>query len=89
MNFIEAVHLRVMLNFIPDMIKYNITLTSTVIDRRTRQILKNIPRVAATKSTEYNIISKSIFLRIIIRKFMKIRELFHVKRMQKCQNQHV
>ena len=56
-----------------------ITLTSTVIDRRTRQILKNIPRVAATKSTEYNIISKSIFLRIIIRKFMKIRELFHVK----------
>ena len=29
--------------------------------------------------TEYYIISKLIFLRIIIQKFMKIRQLFHVK----------
>ena len=35
-------------------------------------------RVAAN-ITEYHIISKLIFLRIIIKKFMKIRQLFHVK----------
>ena len=37
----------------------------------------------AANITEYNIISKLIFLRIIISKFMKIMQLFHVK------NQHV
>ena len=35
-------------------------------------------RVAAN-ITEYHIISKLIFLRIIIPKFMMIRQLFHVK----------
>ena len=33
----------------------------------------------AKNNTEYNIISKLIFLRIIIQKFMKIRQLFHVQ----------
>ena len=33
----------------------------------------------ATNTTEYNIISKLIFLRIIIPKFMMIGQLFHVK----------
>ena len=37
----------------------------------------------ATNITEYHIISK--FLRIIIPKFMKISQSFHVK----CQNLHV
>ena len=35
-------------------------------------------RVAAN-ITEYHIISKVIFLRITIQKFMKIRQLFHVE----------
>ena len=39
--------------------------------------------------TEYHIISKLIFLRIIIPKFMKIRQLFHVKNVSKnAKNQH-
>ena len=33
----------------------------------------------AANITEYNIILKLIFLRIIIQKFMKIRQLFHVQ----------
>ncbi len=36
--------------------------------------------------TEYHIISKLIFLRIIIPKFMKIRQLFHFKMYVKCTN---
>ena len=39
--------------------------------------------------TEYHNISKLIFLRIIIPKFMKKRQLFHVKMYVKCQNQQV
>ena len=35
--------------------------------------------------TEYHNISKLIFLRIIIAKFMKKRQLFHVKMYLKCQ----
>ena len=38
----------------------------------------DIYRVAAN-ITEYHIISKIIFLRIVIPKFMKIRQLLHVK----------
>ncbi len=34
--------------------------------------------------TEYHIISKLIFIRISIPKFMKIRQLFHVKNVCKC-----
>ena len=41
-------------------------------------------RVAAN-ITEYYIISKSIILRIIIPKFMMIRQSFHVKNVCKCQ----
>ena len=33
----------------------------------------------ATNFTEYHIISKSIYLRIIIPKFMMLRQLFHAK----------
>ena len=40
-------------------------------------------RVAAT-ITEYHIMSKLIFLRIIIPKFMKMRQLIHVKNI--CKN---
>ena len=46
-------------------------------------------RVAAN-ITEYQIISKLIFLRIIIPNFMNIRQLFHVKNVCKnVKNQHV
>ena len=46
-------------------------------------------RVAAN-ITEYHIISKLIFIRIIIPKFMKKRRLFHVKNVCKnVKNQHV
>ena len=42
------------------------------------------------EQTEYRIISNSIFLRIIISKFMKIWQLFHVKNVCKnVNNQHV
>ncbi len=42
-------------------------------------------RTAAT-ITEYHIISKLIFRRLIIPKFMKIRQLFYVKKyIYKCQ----
>ncbi len=44
-----------------------------------RRILTSICRLAAN-ITEYDIISKLILLRIIIPKFMKIRQLFHVKK---------
>ena len=44
----------------------------------------------ATNITEYHIRSKLIFLRIIIPKFMKIRQLFNVKNLCKnVKNQHV
>ncbi len=39
---------------------------------------------AAANITEYHIISKLIFLRIIIPKFMMIRQLFNVKNV--CKN---
>ena len=40
--------------------------------------------IEASYITEYPIISKLIFLRIIFSKFMKIKKLFHVKNV--CQN---
>ena len=44
----------------------------------------------ATNITEYHIISKIIFLRIIISKFMMIRQLFHVKDVcNNARNKHV
>ena len=43
----------------------------------------------ASNITEYYIISKLIFLRIFISKFMKIRQLYHVKNLCKVfKNQH-
>ena len=46
-------------------------------------------RVAAN-ITEYHIISKLIFLKVIIPKFMKKRRLFHVKNVcENVKNQHV
>ena len=47
----------------------------------------NICREAAN-FTENHIISKLIFLRIIIPKFMKIMQLFHLRKICK-KNQHV
>ena len=41
---------------------------------------KNIEKYrVAANITEYHVMSKLIFLRIIIPKFIKIRQLFHVK----------
>ena len=44
----------------------------------------------ATNDTDYHIISKLIFQKIIILKFMMVRQLFHVKNVCKnVKNQHV
>ena len=44
----------------------------------------------AVNITEYNTTSKLLFLRIIIPKFMKIRQLFHEKNVSKIsKNKHV
>ncbi len=50
---------------------------------KNHNIYKNRYWVAAN-ITEYHIISRLIFLRIIIPKFMKIRQLFHTKNL--CKN---
>ena len=50
----------------------------------------NIDKYRVKNNTEYHIISKLIFLRIIILKFMNIRQLFHVKNVSKnVKNHHV
>ena len=67
-----------------------ITLIKTKLKKSNDQTNIDKYRVE-TNITEYHIISKSIFLRIIIPKFMEIRQLFlHVKNVCKnVNNQHV
>ena len=50
----------------------------------------SIDKYIAANITEYQIISKLIFLRIIIKKFMKVRQQFRVNNVYKnIKNQHV
>ena len=67
----------------------NVTIIKTKFKKSNDQTNIYKYRVAAN-ITEYHIISKLIFLRIIIPKFMKIRQLVHVKNVCKnVKNQHV
>ena len=61
------------------------TFIKTKFKKSDDQTNNDIYRIAAN-ITEYHIISKLIFLRIIIPKFMKTRQLFRLKNVK---NQHV
>ena len=63
---------------------FSLTRMETFIKRRSRN------QMISEYHTEYHIISKLIFLRIIIPKFMNIGQLLHVKNICKIvKNQHV
>ena len=63
---------------------FSLTRMETFIKRRSRN------QMISEYHTEYHIISKLIFLRIIIPKFMNIGQLLHVKDICKIvKNQHV
>ena len=54
------------------------TLIKTKLKKSDDQTNMDKYRVAAN-ITKYHVISKSIFLRIIITNFIKLRQLFHLK----------